>query len=75
MYDKKNKSIICAIDGKNAKSSFLAFSDRLIGFNMGEYLELLDKDESLLDIVFTIEKVRKNGMYYPQIRLKDLRIK
>jgi single-stranded-DNA-specific exonuclease len=46
-----------------------------IGFNMGEYLDLLDKDESLLDIVFTIEKVRKNGMYYPQIRLKDLRVK
>lgn len=46
-----------------------------IGFNMGEHLEHLDKNESLLDIVFTIEKVRKNGMYYPQMRLKDLRIK
>lgn len=46
-----------------------------IGFNMGEYLELLDKNDSLLDIVFTIEKIRKNGLYYPQMRLKDLRIK
>ncbi len=46
-----------------------------IGFNMGEYIDLLDKNQSLLDIVFTIEKVRKNGLYYPQIRLKDLRVK
>lgn len=46
-----------------------------IGFNMGEHLEHLDKNESLLDIVYTIEKVRRNGLYYPQIRLKDLRIK
>ncbi|MBN1301447.1 MAG: single-stranded-DNA-specific exonuclease RecJ [Melioribacteraceae bacterium] len=45
-----------------------------IGFNLGHFVNIIDKDRDLLDIVFTIEKVQKNGMSYPQIRLKDIRI-
>jgi single-stranded-DNA-specific exonuclease len=45
-----------------------------IGFNLGGFANLIDKDKDLLDIVFTIEKVQKNGMSYPQFRLKDIRI-
>lgn len=45
-----------------------------IGFNMGHYLSEIKNGGSLIDIVFTIEKIQKNGMSYPQIRLKDLRV-
>ncbi len=46
-----------------------------IGFNLGSYAEQIDKDKSLLDIVFTIEKIIKEGKTFPQIRLKDIRVK
>ena len=46
-----------------------------IGFNLGGYADLIDKNENLVDIVFTIEKLIKEGKTFPQLRLKDLRIK
>ncbi len=45
-----------------------------IGFNLGSFANLVDKSNDLLDIVFTIEKIQKNGQSYPQFRLKDIRI-
>jgi len=45
-----------------------------IGFNLGHFVNYVDKDRDLLDIVFTIEKINKNGISYPQLRLKDIRI-
>jgi len=46
-----------------------------IGFNLGYFVETIDKDKNIADIVFTIEKAQKNGLSYPQIRLKDIRVK
>ncbi|MBU0561876.1 MAG: single-stranded-DNA-specific exonuclease RecJ [Bacteroidetes bacterium] len=46
-----------------------------IGFNLGEYANMIDKNKNLVDIVFTIEKIQKNGGTYPQLRLKDIRVK
>jgi len=46
-----------------------------IGFNLGYFAEKIAKDRDLIDIVFTIEKISKNGISYPQIRLKDIKIK
>ena len=46
-----------------------------IGFNLGYFANVIDKDKDLLDIVFTIETVTKNGATYPQIRLKDIKVK
>lgn len=46
-----------------------------IGFNLGNFVYTIDKDKDLLDIVFTIETVTKNGATYPQIRLKDIKVK
>lgn len=46
-----------------------------IGFNLGSFANLVDKSNDLLDIVFTIEKIQKNGQSYPQFRLKDIRIR
>lgn len=45
-----------------------------IGFGLGSYLDIISNQNSLIDIVFTIEKVNKNGDIYPQLRLKDLKL-
>ncbi|MBU0474460.1 MAG: single-stranded-DNA-specific exonuclease RecJ [Bacteroidetes bacterium] len=46
-----------------------------IGFNLGYFAEIIAKDRDLIDIVFTIEKISRNGVSYPQIRLKDIKVK
>jgi single-stranded-DNA-specific exonuclease len=46
-----------------------------IGFNLGKFVYEVDKDNDLVDIVFTIEKVVRDGRSYPQIRVKDVRVK
>ena len=38
-----------------------------IGFNLGYYAEVIAKDRDLIDIVFTIEKITRDGVSYPQI--------
>ena len=45
-----------------------------IGFNLGYFAEIIAKDRDLIDIVFTIEKITRNGVSYPQIRLKDIKV-
>jgi single-stranded-DNA-specific exonuclease len=45
-----------------------------IGFNMGEYSSQV-KNGTCLDIVFSIDKSVKSDRSYPQLKLKDLRIK
>lgn len=46
-----------------------------IGFNLGEYVEILNKEKCPIDIVFTIETVTREGKTFPQIRLRDIRLK
>ncbi len=46
-----------------------------IGFNLGRFVNEVEKDTDLMDIVFTIEKVVRDGRTYPQLRVKDIRIK
>lgn len=46
-----------------------------IGFNLGYYAEHIDKYNDLVNIAFTIETVVKDGKSYPQLRLKDLKVK
>jgi single-stranded-DNA-specific exonuclease len=45
-----------------------------IGFNMGEYLNLLSDKKTKVDIVYSIDKTVRNGRTYPQLRLKDMRL-
>ncbi|KUO59314.1 single-stranded-DNA-specific exonuclease RecJ [bacterium BRH_c32] len=45
-----------------------------IGFNLGDFIEFIDKDRDLLDIVYTLEIITKDGKQFPQLRLKDIRI-
>jgi len=46
-----------------------------IGFNLGRFVYDVDKNKNLVDIVFTIEKVVKDGRTYPQVRVKDFKVK
>lgn len=46
-----------------------------IGFNLGGYAPEIISSRAPIDIVFTIEKVVKEDKTYPQIRLKDLKVK
>lgn len=45
-----------------------------IGFNMGEYLDLLVDKKNKVDIVYSIDKTNRDGRTYPQLRLKDIKI-
>lgn len=45
-----------------------------IGFNLGYYADYIDKDKDLVDIVYTIETINKDGKTFPQIRIKDIKI-
>lgn len=52
-----------------------------IGFNLGSYVDAIDKEKNLIDIVYTIEispangTKFKDGKLYPQIRIKDILVK
>lgn len=45
-----------------------------IGFNLGYYADYINKDKDLVDIVYTIETVNKDGKIFPQIRIKDMKV-
>lgn len=44
-----------------------------IGFNLGYFANLVENNQNLVDIVFTIEKLVKDGKTFPQLRIKDIR--
>lgn len=46
-----------------------------IGFNLGHFAGSIDKDKNLVDIVYTIETINKDGKTFPQIRIKDMLVK
>ncbi|MCX8106009.1 MAG: single-stranded-DNA-specific exonuclease RecJ [Ignavibacterium album] len=46
-----------------------------IGFNLGEYLDLLLKNQnSKFDIVYILDKITKDDKVYPQLKLRDIRL-
>lgn len=45
-----------------------------IGFNMGNYCEDLTKNNSTIDIVFSIDKTIRDGRLFPQFKFKDIKI-
>jgi single-stranded-DNA-specific exonuclease len=44
-----------------------------IGFNMREYIDIFAEKNKKVDIVYTIDKITRDGRSYPQLRLKDIR--
>ncbi len=45
-----------------------------IGFNMSEFIDSI-KTNSNLDIVYSIDKLVRDGKTFPQLKLKDLKVK
>lgn len=46
-----------------------------IGFNLGEYLDLLLKNQkSKFDIVYILDKTIKDDKVYPQLKIRDIRL-
>jgi single-stranded-DNA-specific exonuclease len=45
-----------------------------IGFNMGNFCEDLSKNNSTIDVVFSIDKTVRDGRFFPQFKFKDIRI-
>ena len=46
-----------------------------IGFNLGEYLDLLLKNQkSKFDIIYIIDKTIKDDKVYPQLKIRDIRL-
>lgn len=45
-----------------------------IGFNLANFAKDIDKDKNLIDIVYSIDKIVKEGKSYPQFRIKDIRL-
>ena len=46
-----------------------------IGFGLGEFVDEIDKDKHSIDIVFSIDQIIKDGKVFPQLRIKDLKVK
>ena len=46
-----------------------------IGFNMGEFCNMINKRGIPFDVVYTIDKSTRDGRTFPQFRLKDIKIK
>jgi len=44
-----------------------------IGFNLGDYYELIKENHSELDIVFSIDKTIRDSRIFPQLKLKDIK--
>ena len=45
-----------------------------IGFNMGNFCEDLSRNNSTIDVVFSIDKTVRDGRFFPQFKFKDIRI-
>lgn len=46
-----------------------------IGFNMGEYYDLIKNNHHQIDVVYSIDKTVRDGRSFPQFRFKDLKVK
>jgi single-stranded-DNA-specific exonuclease len=46
-----------------------------IGFNMGGWYEDIVKNNSTLDFVFSIDKTLRDGRFFPQLKIKDIKFK
>ncbi|MDR3611809.1 MAG: single-stranded-DNA-specific exonuclease RecJ [Ignavibacteriaceae bacterium] len=46
-----------------------------IGFNMAEYYDEMMKMNYKADVVYQIDKSNRNGLSFPQLRFKDIKIK
>ena len=44
-----------------------------IGFNLGDFYDMIKENNSVLDIVYSLDKTIRDSRIYPQIKLKDIK--
>jgi single-stranded-DNA-specific exonuclease len=65
-----NNHLVLAVKQNNSDKVF-----DTIGFNMGEYYNVLSQNHCEFDIVYNIDRSSRNGTSFPQFRIKDIKIK
>jgi single-stranded-DNA-specific exonuclease len=60
--------LVCSVKQKGSEKVF-----DCIGFNMGEYYDILINSDSDLNMVYTIDKCVRDERTFPQFRLKDIK--
>lgn len=68
--------------GANGKHLMLSLkqagSDRVfdaVGFDLGEFAQELNNGHRIFDMVFSLDQKVKDGKVYPQIRIRDIKLK
>jgi len=46
-----------------------------IGFNLGDHFDLLKDNHSEIDIVFSVDKTVRDSRIFPQLKLKDIKVR
>lgn len=46
-----------------------------IGFNLGDHYEFINDNHSELDIVFSLDKTIRDSRIFPQLKLKDIKVR
>ena len=65
-----NNHLICSLKQDDCNKVF-----DCIGFNLGEYYDILMEHKTDLEVVYTIDKMTRDERTYPQFRIKDIKIK
>ena len=65
-----NNHLLLCVKQKESKKIF-----DCIGFNMGEHYKKIIRNNSDIDIVFSIDKTIRDGRTFPQFKLKDIKFK
>ena len=65
-----NNHLLLCVKQKESKKIF-----DCIGFNMGEHYKSIVRNNTDIDIVFSIDKTVRDGRTFPQFKLKDIKFK
>ena len=70
----KQEGLPCQQTGLPGRQTSVKRVFDAIGFGLGEKFDIVNNNQNLLDIVFTVDKTTRNGNTFPQLRIKDLKI-
>ena len=65
-----NNHLVCTVKQEGCDKVF-----DCIGFNLGEFYDILTSENNNLKFAYTIDKTVRDGRTYPQFRIKDIKTK
>ncbi|GBD89155.1 single-stranded-DNA-specific exonuclease RecJ [bacterium BMS3Abin03] len=63
-----NNHLVCTVKQEGCEKVF-----DCIGFNLGEFYDILMEEKNNLKFAYTIDKTVRDGRTYPQFRIKDIK--